>query len=226
MSTLTAKRSTVALLDPHSQASDAFRTLRNMLGAADAPWQALTVISAEPSEGKTTVAANLAIAYAQTGKKVLLIDGCVKQPALDRVFSLSNLTGLTTVLLHGASLSEAVQPAGLPMLSVLTAGPAPAYAEDVLDSAEMNQLLAQAKERYDLILIDSPALLALADAATLAKKSDGILWVLHTGIARKARALEAKKLLQRLNISIIGCVLNKAERKPSRAYRHYVSSRA
>jgi len=226
MSTLTAKRSMITHLDPNSPASDAFRTLRNMMGAQDAAWQVLTVISAAPSEGRTTVAANLALAYAQAGKKVLLIDGCTKQPALDRVFSLSNQTGMTSVLRQTATLGEAVQPAGLPLLSVLTAGPTPSLSDDLLDTAAMEALLKQAREDYDLILIDSPAMLALADAATLARKSDGVLWVLHTGISRKARALETKKLLQRLNVRVIGCVLNKAERKQARAYRHYVSSRA
>ncbi len=226
MSTLTAKRSMITHLDPNSQASDAFRTLRNMMGAQDDAWQVLTVISAAPSEGRTTVAANLALAYAQTGKKVLLIDGCTKQPALDRVFSLSNLRGLTNVLRQTATLGEAVQPAaGLPTLSVLTAGPTPSLTDDLLDTAAMESLLTQAKEQFDLILIDSPAMLALADAATLSRKSDGVLWVLHTGISRKAKALEMKKLLQRLNVRIIGCVLNKAERKMTRAYRHYVTSR-
>lgn len=227
MSTLTAKRGMITHLDPNSQASDAFRTLRNMMGAQDGAWQVLTVVSAAPSEGRTTVAANLALAYAQAGKKVLLVDGCTKQPALDRVFSLSNLRGLTSVLRQTATLGESVQPAaGLPMLSVLTAGPTPSsLADDLLDTAGMEALLKQAKEQFDLILIDSPAMLALADAATLARKSDGVLWVLHAGISRKARALEMKKLLQRLNVRIIGCVLNKSERKMTRAYRHYAATR-
>ena len=227
MSTAMAKRGLITLLDPDSQAADAFRTLRNMAGdrPGDAPWKVLTVVSGAPSEGKTTVAANLAVANAQAGKQVLLIDGCLKQPALDRLFALSNRKGLTAVLHQAAALDEAVQPSGVPRLSVLTAGHPPPMTEDLLDSVRMENLLDRAKEGYDLVLIDSPALLALADAATLARKSDAVLWVLRAGVSRKAGALEVRKLLQRLNVPIAGCVLNKTRRKSAKAYRHYVSSR-
>lgn len=226
MSTLTAKRSIITNLDPNSRAADAFRTLRNIVDAQDEGWRVLTIVSAAPSEGRTTVAAHLAQAFAQAGKKVLLIDGCTKQPALDRVFSLSNLNGLTNVLRAAATLEEAAQPVvGFPLLSVLTAGSATSQTDDLLDTEAMAVLLKEAKERYDLVLIDSPAMLALADAATLARKSDGVLWVLHTGLSRKVGALEMKKLLQRLNVRIVGCVLNKTERKTTKAYRHYGTSR-
>ncbi|MBW5448382.1 polysaccharide biosynthesis tyrosine autokinase [Cohnella sp. CFH 77786] len=223
MSTLTAKRSLVTHLDPYSPISDTFRTLRNMVGSqtGGTDRKIVTVISAEPSEGKTTVAVNLAIAYAQAGKKVLLIDGNLRQPGLDQIFSVSNQTGLSNVLLHTASLGDCVKDAGIPLLSVLTSGPAPAYAGDLLDSTAMESLLAQARADYDLVVIDSPALLALADAATLAMKSDGVLWVLHSRISRKAKALETKTLLQRLDVKIIGCVLNQTKREQTKAYRQY-----
>ena len=228
MSTLTAKRSLVTHLDPYSQVSDTFRSLRNMIetSAGGAPLKVIAVVSADPAEGKTTIAVNLAIACAQAGKRVLLIDGNLRHPALDQVFSVSNQAGLSSLLLHSASLADTVKDVGIPQLSLLTAGPAPVFGSDPLDSAAMDDLLRQAKAEYDVVILDSPALLALADALAIARKSDGVLWVLHSKISRKVKALEAKKLLQRLDVKIIGCVLNKARRGRSKAFRHYASTRS
>ncbi|WP_123041931.1 CpsD/CapB family tyrosine-protein kinase [Cohnella candidum] len=228
MSTLTAKRSLVTHLDPYSQVSDTFRSLRNMIAtsAGEKDRKIIAVTSAEPSEGKTTVAVNLAIASAQTGKKVLLIDANLRQPGLHQTFSVSNHNGLSSVLLQSAGLAESVKDVGIPLLTVLTSGPAPVLSGDPLDSSAMDALLKQARAEYDLVIIDSPALLALADASTVAMKSDGVLWVLHSGISRKAKALEAKKLLARLDAKVIGCVLNKAKSGQASAYRHYQASRA
>lgn len=212
---LTAKRSKIARLNPSSHAADAFRRLRNLLGSpiGSSKGHVLAVVSSVPAEGKTTVAVNLAVVCAQAGRNVLLIDGSLRQPALDRVFALSNHSGLSGLLQQqAASLADTVQPTGIAHLSVLTAGPSSIIAADALDSVQMETLLAQAAAEYDFVLIDSPALLSFADAAAIAKKSDGVLWVVHTGISRKTRALEAKRLLQQLNVPVVGCVLNRTAR--------------
>lgn len=209
---LTDKRSKIARLDPLSPAADSFRGLRNMLGSlvGTTEGKVFTVVSSASSEGKTTVAVHLAAACAQSGRKVLLIDGSLRQPALDRIFALANDKGLSSLLDDRADcLADMVQQAGMAQLSVLTAGPASVTSADALDTVRMAQLLAQAAADYDLVLIDTPALLSFADGAAIAKRSDGVLWVVHAGISRKVQALGTKKLLQQMNVPIIGCVLNR-----------------
>jgi capsular exopolysaccharide synthesis family protein len=212
---LTAKRNITAELHPTSPAADAFRRLRNRMGnlIGGPEGKVIAIVSTSPSEGKTTVAVHLAVACAQTGRKVLLIDGNLRQPALDHIFGLSNLTGLSHLLDQQAEhLAETIQQAGKARLSVLTAGPASETTADALDSVRMENLLKLATAEYELVLIDTPALFSVADAAAIARKSNGVIWVVHAGISRKSAALETKKLLQQLNVPILGCVLNKSVR--------------
>lgn len=230
MSTLTAKRSLLSHSDPFSPVSDEFRSLRNLIAGTveQSRCPAVAVISAKAGEGKTTVAVNLAITYARAGKKVLLIDGCLRRPSLHLVFSCSNNYGLSHILCHGASLREIATDPGIPGLSVLTSGPAvpSAYPGDPLESAAMNGLLAEARDVCDIVIFDSPALLDLADAATIARKCDGVLWVLNGKTAKRPKVLEAQKRLQRLNARIFGCVLNQAKPRRDRASRHRAPSAA
>ncbi|MBB6671724.1 CpsD/CapB family tyrosine-protein kinase [Cohnella nanjingensis] len=226
VSTLTAKRSLITHLLPYSQVADQFRTLRNLVESAPGGRaKVIAVTSAEPQAGKTTTAVNLAIACAQGGRAALLIDGSLRRPALQDIFSEPNHLGLSSVLQRAASLTEAIRDVGIPNLSVLTSGPPLAKYSDPLESERMTELLAQAKARFDIVIVDTPALLAATDATTLAAKSDGILWVVHGPSSKRASELEAKKLVERMSVKVIGCVLNDAKPARKRPGRRYAPSR-
>jgi capsular exopolysaccharide synthesis family protein len=227
MSTYTVKRSLISHLDPFCPASNNYRTLQNMIehSPSGQKCQVILVSSAEPLEGKTTTATNLSIAYAHANRKVLLIDGNAYRPSLHHVFSTSNEIGLCNIQSDSLSLEEAVKDVGIRNLSVLTSGLLLSSSYTPLDADLTAALLQRARELYDIVIIDSPALLALTDTSILAVNSDGVLLVVHSVISRRDQTLQAKKLLDQLHVPIVGCVLNgtKAPSKPS--YYHYSASR-
>jgi capsular exopolysaccharide synthesis family protein len=224
MSTPTVKRSLITHLDPLCPASNTYRTLRNMIEHSPGSQErkVILVTSAEPLEGKTTTAVNLSIAYAHSNRKVLLIDGNPYRPSLHLVFSTSNDIGLSRIQPHSFSLEEAVKDVGIRNLSVLTSGPFLSY--NPLDADLITALLQKARETYDIIIIDSPALLALTDTSILVVNSDGVLLVVHSGISRRDKALQAKKLLDRLHVPIVGCVLNGTKELSKESYYHLSTS--
>jgi capsular exopolysaccharide synthesis family protein len=227
MSTLTTKRSLISHLDPFCPVSNTYRTLRNMIEHSPGGQQrkVILVSSAEPLEGKTTTAVNLSIAYAHANRKVLLIDGNIYQPSLHHMFSTSNDMGLWNIQSHSLSLEEAVKDVGIRNLSVLTSGLFLSSSYNPLEADLMAALLQKAREAYDIVIIDSPALLALTDTSILAVNSDGVLLVVHSVISRREKALQAKKLLDRLHVPIVGCVLNGTKAPSKQSYYHYSASR-
>jgi capsular exopolysaccharide synthesis family protein len=185
----------------------------------------ILVTSAEPLEGKTTTAVNLSIAYAHDNRRVLLIDGNAYRPSLHQSFSTTNDIGLSNILFQSFSLEEAVRDVGIRNLSVLTSGPFLSSSSNPLEAGLIASFLQKARAEYDVVIIDSPALLALTDTSILAVNCDGILLVVHSVISRREKALQAKLLLERLDAPIIGCVLNGTKSSSRRSYPHYSVSR-
>ena len=200
----------ITLTDPRSSASEAYRTLRTnlMFMSLDNPLSAFAVTSPVPSEGKSTVAANLSVALAQGGHETILVDCDLRQPSQHSVWGLDNARGLTTMLLDSAAFSNPpLQPCGIDHLSVLTSGPLPPNPADVLGSRRMDEVIQSLKERAEFVLFDVPPTLAVTDAALMGLKTDGVLLVLKTGSSRRDHAARAKEELERLNVHIIGTVL-------------------
>lgn len=208
-------------INPRSPAAEAFRTLRTSLHyTADRnSTKSLLVTSVNPGDGKTIVATNLAASIAQAGEKVLLIDADIRKPRCHRAFSLGNRVGLTNVLVESLDMGDAVQATPVKGLSVLTSGPIPPNPAELLESLAMTALLDKARDQYDHVLIDSPPAGALADAAILASKVDGILMVIVSGETRIDQAKEVKESLEQAKGRILGAVLNKV-RFSSRDYRY------
>ncbi|MFC5405028.1 CpsD/CapB family tyrosine-protein kinase [Cohnella soli] len=227
MSTSTVKRSLITQLDPFSIAANEYRSLRNKLDFTPngQTRKVILVTSAVPLEGKSTTAANLAIAYAQANRKVLLIDGNAYRPALHQVFSVSGDSGAASGSFPYLSLADMAREVGIRNLSLFTAGQFFSVSDNPFHEEAMGSLLVQAREQYDIVIIDSPALLSLTDTSILAVKSDGVLLVVHTSLSRKEQVLKAKKLLEQLQVPIIGCVLNKTKSDSSAAYEHYSTAR-
>lgn len=208
-------------INPRSPAAEAFRTLRTSLHYVvdKDSCKVVLVTSVNPADGKTIVCTNLAVALAQAGEKVLVIDADIRKPRCHKVFALRNRTGLTNVLVDAMDLSEAAQESTVPGLSVLTSGPIPPNPAELLESRAMENVIQLAKSRYDHVLVDSPPAGALADATILASKVDGIIMVLTAGETRVDHARDVKDTLERAKGKILGVVLNKV-RYSAKDYRY------
>jgi succinoglycan biosynthesis transport protein ExoP len=207
---------------------EAFRTLRSNLAfaAADSPLRLLLVTSSGIGDGKTTVAANLAAAFAQSGSNVLLVDADLRRPCLHRLFGLDNCRGLTHVLTGEAELEQAVVRSSVERLAVLTSGPLSADVAGLLDSSDVRRLLEQLRGRYDLVILNSAPAGLVADAQILGAEADGIVLVLEMGKSRRDAVATAKALLERSRGKVLGVVVNKAKGPRGGMYEDHDRERA
>ncbi|MBI4874080.1 MAG: polysaccharide biosynthesis tyrosine autokinase [Acidobacteria bacterium] len=183
----------------------------------------LVITSASASEGKTTVAANLAVALAGIRRRVLLIDADIRKPRLSQVFGLSPAYGLTDLLTDelatlGKGLGYVVQETSIPGLSVLTAGPESADATDLLSSSLMSEVLRQAGSAFDMVIVDTPPLLELPDARILGRMAEAVVVVIRAGRTTRESALAVKQRLQADGTKVLGTVLNDWDPRPAATY--------
>jgi non-specific protein-tyrosine kinase len=218
-----------AVSQSKSLAAEAYRTLRTNLqfSSLDTPLRSLVVTSAVATEGKTTTAANLAVVMAQAGKHVVLVDGDLRRPSVHRLFDLTNETGLTTALVKNLSaLGDSLRESGVENLRVLTAGPVPPNPQELLGSQRMEDLLRKLEDEADVIVLDTPPTLVVADANVLAARTDGVLVVVNTGRTRRAAVQQAVDGLRQVGAHLVGGVLNMVDirgRRSSYYYSHYFS---
>lgn len=225
--------SLVMLHDNQSPAAEAFRVLRTNLqfAAVAHPVKSLVVSSPLPAEGKSLISANLAVAAAQAGNRVVLIDCDLHRPRQHHVFGLGNGLGVTTALLgmEGVALEQFLQPGPLPTLRIMTSGPLPPNAPEMLGSARMSALLAEIEQQADLIIIDSPPASVLVDAAVLSHQVDGVLLVLHAKQTSRDSAKRTVAALRQVQAHLVGVVLNRMPISgygySSYSYYNYDSSR-
>jgi capsular exopolysaccharide synthesis family protein len=210
----------------HEQAksivAEAYRILRTNLQFAkvNGPLQTIMFTSMGPGEGKSTTVANTAIAIAQTGKRVIVIDCDLRNPALHKIFTLSR-QGLTNVLTENLPVAQQLQTTVVPNLRVLTSGPLPPNPSELLGSIKMIELLETLKREADYLLVDASPVLAVTDAGVLASKVDGILMVISSGMVRPALARRTKDLLVKAKGNILGVVLNRVELDREEQYYYY-----
>ncbi len=179
------------------------------------------VTSAGPGEGKSTTIANLAVTYAQMDRSVVLVDADMRKPTEHHTFGVSNRFGLSSVLSQQASLEDVIQKTNVPNLSVITAGPIPPNPAEMVASRRMTALIGELRNRYDVVLIDTPPLLAVTDAQIVATKSDGVLLVIDYGKVKRDIAIKAKANLDKVGARVLGVVMNNVKRKSSEAYYYY-----
>ena len=198
----------ITLSQPQSPAAEAYRTLRANLqfAALDMPLKTLVITSPSAVEDKTAAVANLGVVLAQAEKRVILVDADLRRPSLHTLFHLDDTLGLCEVL-GGTPVVNALQPTPVQGLSVLTTGKLPAIPSDVLSSGRMTKLLEQLGAQADLVLFDTPPVLAVSDAALLASQTDGVLLVIHTGKTRREQAQAAKDVLERAHARLLGAVM-------------------
>ncbi len=217
----------IMLSNPHTTEAEAFRVLRtNLLFASvDHQLRTLLVTSPTPAEGKSFVSANLAMAFAQTGKRVILIDADLRKPTLHRVFGLVNNVGVTSALVSGAdSVTSALQPTAIPDLRVMTSGPLPPNPSELLSSHRMQELLRRLEAHCDLIVIDSPPVVVVSDTAVLASRTDGVLLVLGSDKMRRDLARNAVAALSQVKAHILGVAINRVTGSEHGYYYSYHKS--
>ena len=214
----------ITRLSPRSAVAEAYRTLRTNIqfGALDRAVKTIMVTSAGPGEGKSTTIANLAIAFAQAGHKCLLIDADLRRPVQHKIFRLDQRRGLSAVLVGKVELAEAIQSAeDVPGLQVLPSGPLPPNPAEMLGSKQWRRLLQELQEPYDFVLIDSPPVIAVADASILAPQTDGVVLVLDAGSVPRQAAQQAKDQLDKVNTRFLGAVLNNVRVEGDYQYYYY-----
>jgi succinoglycan biosynthesis transport protein ExoP len=212
----------VTFFNGNSPQGEAFRRLRTHIFTLDQgmPLQTLLVTSAEPREGKSTIVANLALAIAQSGRKVIVVDGDLRRPTLHRIFDLSNEIGLSSILKQEATLDEAAQDSKIAGVQVLTSGPLPSNPAELLGSPQMTALIEQLAQQFDMVLLDTPSLLAVTDAAVLAPTVDGVVLVVGRAQAQREAVRAAHQQLVYVKARSIGVVVNRAEQDGSYYYYH------
>lgn len=214
----------VMIKDPHSVVAEAYRVLRANLqfASVDHPLHVLQVTSAAPGDGKTKISANLAIAMAQTGRRVILVDGDLRRPMQHRVFSLVNNVGLTTALVqNGTEPKAALQQTQVASLRVMTTGPLPPNPAELLGSQRMSHLIATLKADCDILVLDSPPATLVADTAVLAAQADGVLVVMWSGRTRREQTRHALTVLKNAHARVLGLVLNGTNRNAEGYYYNY-----
>lgn len=206
-----------------SPISEAFRTLRTnvQFTSVDSETKKIMVTSAGPREGKSSTVANLAVSIAQAGQTVLVIDADLRNPTQHKLFGLDNREGLSVALLHDHDYQQYIRITSIPGVNVLTTGPIPPNPAELVGSKRMKVLIEKVSEQYDIILIDTPPIIAVTDAAIIAQEVDGVILILASGEVNKDYAQRAKELLDKVNAKILGAVLNKVDMKTSEYYYYY-----
>ncbi len=218
----------VTLLYPRSITAEAYRALRVNIEFAsiDKPVQTLLVTSAAPGEGKTMTSANLAVVFAQAGRRVVLVDADLRWPAIHKYFDLANDRGLTTLLRGETTDLDVVSHATeQPNLRILTTGPLPPNPAEQLGSHRMQGVLELLRKNADIVIFDTPPLLAVADAAVVSAFADGTLLVIDSTHSHRRQVANASLSLTRAGANILGAVLNRVATVDSFHYAgHYAEA--
>jgi non-specific protein-tyrosine kinase len=201
----------VTLRTDGSRIAEAFRVLRTNLqfSAMGKPFRSVMITSTRPREGKSVLAANLAVAIAQSGRKTALIDCDLRRPTQHLIFALPGETGFTNLFLDDTLPVTQVGELVLPKLTVMPAGPTPHNPAELLDSVRMNTLLEALKAEFEVIVIDAPPVLSVADATILGARVDGVMLVVDAGFTRRVQVKRAKEALQAVGARLLGVAVNR-----------------
>jgi succinoglycan biosynthesis transport protein ExoP len=208
----------------HSPYAESMRRLRStlLLSRSGVAPKVLLVASARPGEGKSTLAVNLAVAFAQTSKRVLLVETDMRRPVLKSRFGLPPGNGLSQLLSDGELVSRETAMPGVENLFLVAGGPAPPYPDALLGSARFGEVLDKWRSEYDIVVLDSPPLLPVADALLIARYADATLLMARAGVTTRTSLQRVYKMLvPHLNTATVGVVLNAVPTRSSAYYEYY-----
>ncbi len=225
--TVQRKAQLVAYFDPQSTLAESYRILRTNIDfvTVEKGAKCLMITSSTNQEGKSTTAANLAMSIAQFGQRVLLVDGDLRRPTLNRLFGLEREPGLTEVIIGnfgwrdvvrtvtdivtgGMGMKDVFQTQGISNLNIITSGAIPPNSAELLNSEPMAQFLAEAREAYDVVLVDSPPVLQVTDSSILGRRCDGVLVVYKAGDVPRTALKRSTSLLNSMHVDLLGVILN------------------
>jgi non-specific protein-tyrosine kinase len=216
----------ISIAQPRSPVTESFRTLRTntIFAGVDKPLRRILITSATPQEGKTTISSNLAVVLAQGERKVALIDADLRRPQIHRRFGLNNHMGMSDLFLVMRPLENLprgiIQFSESMRLAVITSGKTPPNPAELMSSRKMAHFLDMLNAEFDMILIDTPPVLSVTDAAVLAPSVDGVILVAKPGVTRLRDFQQALEQLQTVDARILGVVLNEVNPR-SRKYGYY-----
>ncbi|HEX6507140.1 MAG TPA: polysaccharide biosynthesis tyrosine autokinase, partial [Chloroflexota bacterium] len=214
----------VTALKAHSPMAEAYRIIRTNIQYTDVdhPPHSIVVTSASPSEGKSTTAGNLAHVIAEAGRRVTLVDADLRRPSLHRMFGLKRSDGLTHMLVmedglngHGSQSTE------LPNLKLIASGPTPPRPADLLASERLREVISHLAHESDMVLIDSPPILAVTDAAIISTATDGVVLVVDPAKSKRRDLVRAREAIEAVGGRILGVVINRLTKQGSGYYYYY-----
>lgn len=220
---MTKKGSMLKILK--SQISEQFRTLKTNIRFASLGDEIKSIVftSSLSGEGRSTVIANLAVAMAITGKRVVIMDCDFRKPTIHKQFSVSNSMGLTNILLQDRKIEESIITTDVPNLYILTSGPILSNPSELLESKNMKDILNEVTRNFDIVLIDTPPILPIADAQIMSALSQGTIIVSSYGKTEKNELVNAKENIEKVGGKILGVVINKIPQKYNNNYGHYIN---
>ena len=207
-----------------STIAEAYRTLRTnvMFSSIDKSIKSIVITSAGPFEGKSTISANFAVTLAQVGSRVLVLDADLRKPKAHKLFGLPNNIGLTNVLAESLPWEKHItQIEEQPNLFVMTAGPIPPNPSEIVGSEKIKNMIAEMKNSFDYVIIDTPPVGVVTDAAIVSSYADGTILVVSSGDVEIEAAQRAKELLINVKANLLGTVLNKIPTKGAGYYKYY-----
>jgi len=214
------KRPLIVHADPRSPRAESFRTLRTNLQFlnVDGGPRSFVISSSGPGEGKSTTTANLAIALAETGARVALIDGDLRLPRIADYMGIEGGVGVTDVLIGRMKVADVLQKWGTSELYVLPSGPVPPNPSELLGSAAMERMLSSLEKYFDYVLIDAPPLLLVTDAAVIGKKATGVILAAASGKTKKPELAGAIRTLETAGVTLLGTIVTMLPTKGPDSY--------
>lgn len=213
---------------PRSAEAEAFRTMRTAMMLCDQPPSKFTITSPEPGDGKTLILSNLAISFAKSGMRVLLVDGDLRRPRLRELFDLPRTLGLSQLLqdvdFKETDLENAIHRTAIANLEVLPSGPNPPNPTELLTGEKFGRMLAWAEKRYDRILCDAPPILAVSDCALIGRRLDGAFLVIRADKNDRIMAGRARDTLRGMNCNVLGVIVNSLFTGDAYGYAYYRKS--
>jgi polysaccharide biosynthesis transport protein len=206
-----------------SKHAEAYRVLRTNLlfSRRDEKFNTIVVVSAGAGEGKSTTTINLSTVFAQAGNRVLIVDSDLRRPTLHKIFKVSNNIGLTNYLLKQNTIAEVVQTTSLATLDFMPSGKLPNSSMGILGSAQMKEMIAELKQRYDFIFFDSPPILGVSDASILASEVDMVMQVIQYRRYPQLMTIRAKQMIEKVGGNFVGMVLNNINMSQDEGYYYY-----